>query len=84
MKSIDKEQLEAFLKLKIPMASVCHVSRPTLFIPIRNFNIDNQRFSPLSDPEIRQAVEVIASNLISFKSQGRYSQYQPSWPFITC
>ena len=29
---------------------------------IRYFNIDNQRFSPLSGPEIRQAVEVIASN----------------------
>ena len=59
MKSIDKEQLEAFLKLKIPMANVFHVSRPTLFMAIRNFKIETQRFSPLSDPEIRQAVEVI-------------------------
>lgn len=62
MKRIDKEQLEAFLKLKIAMTNVFHVSRPTLFMDIRYFNIDNQRFSPLSGPEIRQAVEVIASN----------------------
>ena len=44
------------------MTNVFHVSRPTLFMDIRYFNIDNQRFSPLSGPEIRQAVEVIASN----------------------
>ena len=62
MKRIDKEQLEAFLKLKIAMTNVFHVSRPTLFMDIRYFNIDNQRFSPLSGPEIRQAVEVIACN----------------------
>ena len=62
MKRIDKEQLEAFLKLKIAITNVFHVSRPTLFMDIRYFNIDNQRFSPLSGPEIRQAVEVIASH----------------------
>ena len=62
MKRIDQEQLEAFLKLKIAMTNVFHVSRPTLFMDIRYFNIDDQRFSPLSGPEIRQAVEVIASN----------------------
>ena len=58
------QQLESFLKLKIPIftiANVFYVSRPTLYKAIRNFNIDYQKFSALSDAEIRQDVEVIAS-----------------------
>lgn len=41
--AIDKEQLEAFLKLKIPLseiASALHVSRPTVYKAIRENNIN--------------------------------------------
>ena len=41
--AIGKEQLEAFLKLKIPLskiASALHVSRPTLYKAIRDYNIN--------------------------------------------
>lgn len=60
--AIGKEQLEAFLKLKIPLskiASALHVSRPTLYKAIRDYNINYKRFSDASEAEIRQAVEVI-------------------------
>ncbi|KAJ7382383.1 hypothetical protein OS493_035224 [Desmophyllum pertusum] len=62
---IDKEQLEAFLKLKIPVskiASVLHVSRPTLYKAIRDYDIDYKRFSNVSEAEIHQAVEVISTS----------------------
>lgn len=63
-KDIDREQLESFLKLKIPISTIVnvfYVSRPTLCKAIRNFNIDYQKFSALSDADIWQDVEVIAS-----------------------
>lgn len=61
--AIGKEQLEAFLKLKIPLseiASALHVSRPTVYKAIRDYNINYKRFSDASEAEIRQAVEVIS------------------------
>ena len=46
--AIIKKQLEALLKLKIPLSeisSALHVSRPTVYRAIRDYNIDYKRFS---------------------------------------
>lgn len=61
-KTVSRDLLENLLRLKMPVSEIANffdVSRPAIYKAIREFEIDNSKFSDLSDDQLQSVVTSI-------------------------